>query len=74
MVAKKLANPDSSKITTKPFCWSDTMRSAQLDSGRGVFKTLLIPMEDVAKWAKKDKPEVAEEIVKLIAAFKAIYE
>jgi hypothetical protein len=74
MIAKKQANPEASKLTVKPFCWSDALRSAKLDSGRGIFKTLLIPMEDVARWVKKDKPEAAEEVIKLITAFKAIYE
>jgi hypothetical protein len=74
MIAKKRQNPKSSKITAKPFCWSDAMRSIQLDTGRGVFRTLLISMDDVAIWIKKDNPELADEIAQLIAAFKAIYE
>lgn len=50
------------------------MRSIQLDTGRGVFRTLLISMDDVAIWIKKDNPELAEDIAELVAAFKRIYE
>lgn len=74
MIKKKLQDPSSSKITTKPFCWSDAMRSIKLDTGRGVFKTLLISMDDVAVWIKKDNPEIADEVANLVTAFKAIYE
>lgn len=54
------------RIAAKPFCWSDAMRSIQLDTGRGVFRTILIPLEKIAVWIKKDNPQIAKEIQSLI--------
>lgn len=72
LIKKQLENPDTQehKIAAKPLCWSDAMRSIQLDTGRGVFKTLLIPMDKAAAWLKKDNPPIVADIEALIADFK----
>lgn len=72
MAKRQLENPNSTeyKLKTKPLKWSDALESIQLDTGRGVFKTLLIPMDKVAIWIKKDNPAIAKEIDALIKDFR----
>lgn len=74
MIKKQLQNPESTtaKITTKPLKWSDALESIRLDTGRGVFKTLLIPMDKIAIWIKKDNPAISKEIDALIKDFKGV--
>lgn len=74
MIKRQLQNPENTeaKITTKPLRWSDALESIKLDTGRGVFKTLLIPMDKVAIWIKKDNPAISKEIDALIKDFKGV--
>lgn len=76
MIKKQLASPNSQepRITVKPLCWSDAMKSIQLDTGRGVFKTLLIPMDKAAVWLKKDNPPIVPDIEALIAEIRGTCE
>lgn len=72
MIKRQLQNPNSAeyKLTTKPLRWSDALQSISLDTGRGVFKTLLIPMDKIAIWIKKDNPAISAEIDALIKGFR----
>lgn len=76
MIKRQLQNPDNTehKITTKPLRWSDALESIQLDTGRGVFKTLLIPMDKIAVWVKKDNPAISQQIDDLIKGFRGCNE
>lgn len=65
---KSALKPGEAKIAAKPFCWSDALESVERDTGRGVFRTLLIPLEKIAIWVKKDNPSLAQEIEKLFGA------
>lgn len=71
MIKKQLQhlNNSESKIASKPLRWSDALESVKLDTGRGVFKTLLIPMDKIAVWIKKDNPAITKEIDALINDF-----
>ena len=62
------------KIEAKPLHWSDAMRSVRLKTKKGVFRTLLIPMECAAKWLKKDKPELVADVHRLIGEFNEKWE
>lgn len=76
MIKRQLTNPQKGepRIEAKPLCWSDAMKSIQLDTGRGVFKTLLIPMSKASVWLKKDNPAIVSDIEALIADIRGMNE